>query len=175
MGRTGKWFGYEHYNIRPDIIACGKGLGNGYPVSAVGMNKEMARRLEQKDFHHAQSHQNDPLGCAVVKEVIAEFRENSVLERARDTGLYFREELMKLAIRHSCIKEVRGIGLMCTVQFQDTYHEILTDIHRKLYEAGFITGLKPIADVMRFYPPLTIEKQMIDKMITALEDILLSL
>jgi acetylornithine aminotransferase len=59
MGRTGKWFGFQHYNIQPDIVALGKGLGNGYPVSAVAMRRDMAEKLEESGFRYAQSHQND--------------------------------------------------------------------------------------------------------------------
>lgn len=172
MGRTGRWFGYEHYDIKPDIIACGKGLGNGYPVSAVGMNKETAKLVELSDFHHAQSHQNDPSGCAVAKEVIAVIRENELLDRATAMGQYLRDMLTKLSAKHLAIKEVRGVGLMCTIVFRDSCHNKLTDIHRKLYEAGFIVGLKPVANVMRFYPPLTIEKHMINEMLGALNSIL---
>jgi len=67
MGRTGKWFGFQHYDIRPDIVCLGKGLGNGYPVSAVAMGQSIAEKSENSGFRYAQSHQNDPLGCAVAK------------------------------------------------------------------------------------------------------------
>jgi acetylornithine/N-succinyldiaminopimelate aminotransferase len=73
MGRTGKWFGYEHYRLSPDIVACGKGLGNGYPVSAVSLSETMAEAFGKNPFRYAQSHQNDPisfrnifLGCSLL-------------------------------------------------------------------------------------------------------------
>ena len=62
MGRTGAWFGYNHYPITPDLVCIGKGLGNGYPVSALAINKETAAKLEGGTFKYMQSHQNDPAG-----------------------------------------------------------------------------------------------------------------
>ena len=70
MGRTGKWFGFEHYRLIADIVACGKGLGNGYPISSVSVKKEIANMFLQEPFRYAQSHQNDPLGCAIALGVI---------------------------------------------------------------------------------------------------------
>jgi len=70
IGRTGKWFGYQHYDIKPDMVAIGKGIGNGYPVSVAAINHKTMQELAKKPFKYAQSHQNDPLGAAIVKEVI---------------------------------------------------------------------------------------------------------
>jgi acetylornithine aminotransferase len=86
MGRTGKWFGFQHYDIQPDIVALGKGLGNGYPVSAVAIRRDIADELERSGFHYAQSHQNDPLGCAVATEVIATLAEENSGTRHREGG-----------------------------------------------------------------------------------------
>jgi acetylornithine aminotransferase len=173
MGRTGKWFGFEHYGIHPDIIACGKGLGNGYPVSAVGVSRKICDLLEKSSFAYAQSHQNDPLGCAVAKEVIRVINEKGLLEQATRRGKYLLEKLSNLKNIHSCIKEVRGIGLLCAIEFKDSIdEETVSIIHRRLFDAGFVVGLKLATNVMRFYPPLIIEEDMIDAMIKALNDIL---
>ena len=86
MGRTGKWFGFQHYDIQPDIVALGKGLGNGYPVSAVAMSKEVAEKLETSGLRYAQSHQNDPLGCAVAGEVIRIMLKEDWVERGSGAG-----------------------------------------------------------------------------------------
>lgn len=173
MGRTGKWFGFENYGIRPDIIACGKGLGNGYPVSAVGVCREICDLLEKSSFAYVQSHQNDPLGCSVAKEVIRVISEKSLLDQATRRGKYLLEKLYDLKKRHNCIKEVRGIGLLCAIEFTDSIDkETLSVMHRRLFNAGFVAGLKLATNVMRFYPPLIIEEDMIDAMIKALNDIL---
>lgn len=174
IGRTGKWFGFEHFDIQPDIIACGKGLGNGYPISAIGISDELCELLEKTDFVYGQSHQNDPLGCAVAKEVITVIGENHLLEKSTENGVYLKNKLLYLNGKYSFIKEVRGLGLMCAIEFDDSIDsQLLTSIHRQLYEAGFIVGLKIITNVIRFYPPLIIENYMIDDMINAFDKILL--
>jgi len=61
IGRTGEWFGFQHYDITPDMVAIGKGIGNGYPVSVTAINEETMSELENKPFKYSQSHQNDPL------------------------------------------------------------------------------------------------------------------
>ena len=96
IGRTGKWFGYQHYDLQPDIVALGKGLGNGYPISAVAMTLNCAEKLENSGLHYAQSHQNDPLGCSVAREVIAILREGNWVERGNTVGAYFLEGLRHL-------------------------------------------------------------------------------
>ena len=61
---------FQHYDLKPDIVAVGKGIGNGYPVSAVMIGENVIKEAEISDFHFAQSHQNDPMGCRVACEVI---------------------------------------------------------------------------------------------------------
>lgn len=176
MGRTGRWFGFEHYNIEPDMIACGKGLGNGYPISAVGISKEICELLEKTGFVYGQSHQNDPLGCSVAKEVIQVIRDQDLLKKTRRNGLYLSNKLSELKGNHSFIKEVRGVGLLWVLEFVDSLDkQTLSMIHKKLFDAGFIVGLKLANHVLRFYPPLIIEEQMIDSLIKALDVILVEL
>ena len=69
VGRTGEWFGYQHYGITPDVVALGKGIGNGYPVSVTLFGPEMTKRLGDQPIAYAQSHQNDPLGAAAARAV----------------------------------------------------------------------------------------------------------
>ena len=82
-GRTGKWFGYNHYQIEPDIVAIGKGIGNGYPVSVTVINEQTVRELKKDTFRYMQSHQNDPLGAAVVNEVILKCFPKILLNRPK--------------------------------------------------------------------------------------------
>ena len=175
IGRTGAWFGYQNYDIQPDIIACGKGLGNGYPVSAVGISNEVCELLEKTDFAYGQSHQNDPLGAAVAKEVLAVINEEDVLRQSIETGKYLIDQLSELKAKYNCIKEVRGIGLMCALEFESSLDaDTLNTIHKKLFEAGFIVGLRVAAKLLRFYPPLIIEKDMIKAMVEAMDSILVT-
>jgi len=176
LGRTGAWYGFEHYGLQPDIIGLGKGLGNGYPVSAVAMTPDSADRLEESAFRYAQSHQNDPLGCAVAKEVIAVIREDGLVARSDEVGTHFLCELGHLAKCHDIVKEVRGRGLMIAMEFKDHDGRFSLDsVFRELLERGFLVGYKPTARLLRFYPPLTIREEHIAKFLESLSHILDSL
>ena len=152
LGRTGKWYGYQHYDLAPDMVALGKGLGNGYPVSAVAMRGEMAARLMKTEFRYAQSHQNDPLSCAVAQAVIAVLREEGLVARSAATGAHLHSALEGLAARHAQIADVRGRGLMIAVAFGPETPVI--ELYHALLEQGFLAGCKPAANLLRFYPPL---------------------
>ena len=86
IGRTGKWFGYQHYDITPDLIAVGKGLGNGYPVSAALISPAIVNDPKLKTFHYSQSHQNDPLGASVAHGVIQHIKKNDLIVKAETDG-----------------------------------------------------------------------------------------
>lgn len=172
IGRTGKWFGYEHYNISPDIVALGKGIGNGYPVSVIALSKQVANLLLESGFRYAQSHQNNPLGCAVVKEVISIIENNNYIQRASEIGFVLEHELKLLLEKCNCVKEFRGRGLMYVIEFVHSKDFPLEKIHRELFDAGYITGVNLNANLLRLYPPLTIEKNHILGLINALYDIL---
>lgn len=172
MGRTGKWFGFQHYDIQPDLVSLGKGLGNGYPVSAVAMRREIAQRLEQDGFHYAQSHQNDPMGCSVAKEVIAIFREESWVERGEAKGKSFLEGLKQLEKKHAIVKEARGRGMVLALEFHSTPRFSAASVCRALLEKGFLVGYYAAGNILRFDPSLTIEEADIAHLLECLDDIL---
>ncbi len=168
IGRTGKWFGYQHYNIQPDIIAMGKGLGNGYPVSAVAVSERIMKELASGSFHYSQSHQNDPLGAVVAREVIDIIQESDLTWGAAFKGEYLMSCLAGLMREMPLISDVRGRGLMLAIEFRHS-----TDIiNIELLKRGFITGRRPNSEVLRLDPALTIEKATIDLFVTTLRDIL---
>ena len=171
-GRTGKWFGFEHYGMRPDIVSFGKGIGNGYPVSVVALSKHIADLAEKSGFKYAQSHQNDPLGCAVVKEVISIIENNHLIQKSAEMGAILGQELNALLQKHKYIKEVRGIGLMFVMVFWQNENFPLEIIHKELFDAGYITGVNIPGNLLRFYPPLTIAEEQIKSMATVLDTIL---
>lgn len=169
FGRTGKWFGYEHYELAPDIIAMGKSIGSGYPVSAAAMKTEVAYRLESSGFRYAQSHQNDALGCAVAVEVIKVIKEEGLIVRSDQVGSRFREKLDKLAEKHDCIREIRGRGLMLALELRADKKLNLLELHDKLFLEGCLTGYNIAGNLLRFYPALVIENNSIDCLVEKLE------
>jgi acetylornithine/N-succinyldiaminopimelate aminotransferase len=169
LGRTGKWYGFNHYDLKPDIIAFGKGLGNGYPVSAVAMKQEIARQLEKSGFRYVQSHQNDPLGCAIAGQVIKTIQEDGLVHRSEKLGRRLIRDLQKLKDEFPLIQQVRGRGLMAAVEFAKT-NGIPTaeSVANEMLKNGFILGFSPDANLIRFLPPLTIEESEIDNMVEVL-------
>lgn len=172
FGRTGEWFGYEHYALKPDIISMGKSMGNGYPVSAVVMGADISERLESAGFHYSQSHQNDALGCAVVKEVIKVITEENLVKKGAEVGAKFKSKLEQLNDLHDCIKEVRGRGLMLAMEFKRDRNFPLLQVYGKLFEKGFKAGYSLYGNLLRFYPALIISENDIDNMLENLDDIL---
>jgi acetylornithine/N-succinyldiaminopimelate aminotransferase len=168
FGRTGRWFGFGYYDLEPDMVACGKAMGNGYPISAVALTAQTAAAIEKKGIRYVQSHQNDPLGCAVALEVIDIFREQQLIRTSQESGKLFRELLEVLAAKYREITEVRGRGLMLGMEFRAGYD--LEPVREQLLDKGFIVGTK--SQVMRFLPPLTIRESDIIKLVKTLEEIL---
>ncbi len=170
LGRTGTWYGFEHYNLKPDLVALGKGLGNGYPVSAVAMRSPIGENLERDGFHYAQSHQNDPMGAAVAKEVLSILRDEQLVERGARVGRSLLAALQNLASQHPSVREVRGRGLMLAMEFEPGTP--VSDVHRALLGRGLLVGFKPQANLLRFYPPLVLDASDVGRLITSLDEIL---
>lgn len=172
MGRTGEWFGFQHYDVQPDIVAIGKGLGNGYPVSAVALERRVADELEATGFHYAQSHQNDPLGCAVAREVIAALRERAWIEQGKKLGAFFLDGLKLLAEKHALVQEARGRGMLLGLALHPQDRLTVRSLYHQLLEEGFLVGYYSAGRVLRFDPALTIEKEDIDALLESLDKLL---
>lgn len=169
FGRTGKWFGYQHYYYAPDIVCMGKALGNGYPVSCVCVTQEVAELFDKSPFRYAQSHQNDPLGCAVGIEVVKVFENENIVGQAIGKGEYFKDQLSRLQKKYpETIKDIRGRGLMIALEFVQNTNVVA--INTQLLEKGFIVGQRD--QVLRFMPPLIIDKKYLDQLVATLDEII---
>lgn len=172
MGRTGQWFGFQHYGVQPDLVALGKGLGNGYPVSAVAMGHDVAQAFEALGGHYVQSHQNDPLGCCAAREVIAVLRQDGLIERARTEGEYFLEKLKQLAHKFDVVEEARGRGLLLALALHPHAQITPTRLYHALLEHGFLVGFYEAGRILRFDPALTIDRTDIDRLVDCLDVLL---
>lgn len=152
IGRTGLWFGHQHYVVVPDMIAMGKGIGNGYPVSATAINGKTLEELTSNPFRYMQSHQNDPLGASIVKEVINIIKDEDLISKAKSKGSRFLALLQDLADGDT-ITEVRGRGLMYGIDVRDTATG--NEFYQKLLAKGYIVCNRDA--LFRVDPPLTIE------------------
>jgi acetylornithine aminotransferase len=173
IGRTGRWFGYQHYEIVPDIIGMGKGIGNGYPVSATVLSRRASEMLGRREVKYAQSHQNDPLGAAVVREVIRTIQEGRLVERAVEMGNLLIAGLREVASKNAVVVGVRGRGLMAGISLDDDEkNSLAVQVHRELIERGFLICLRPGASVLRIDPALTVEREDIEAFLETFEDVL---
>lgn len=169
VGRTGKWFGYQHYDIEPDLIAMGKGIGNGYPVSVTAINKATVNELEMKPFKYAQSHQNDPLGAAVVREVIREIEKYDLITTAEQKGSRFLSRLESL-VDNKVVLDVRGRGMMFAMDLKN--NDLAEGIYGELINRGYIIGLRGAS--FRIDPPLILSEAEFDGFIDAMKAVIAS-
>ncbi len=164
MGRTGKLFAYEHFGISPDIMTLAKALGNGLPVGAMLATEKMAGSFGPGT--HATTFGGTPLVTAVSAAVLRALIEDNVIEKCRDTGQYFKERLMELKQRFDFIKDVRGVGLILGMELDIPGAPIVN----ACMERGYLINCTQ-DKVLRFLPPLIIEKEEIDELIVCLVDI----
>jgi acetylornithine aminotransferase len=136
------------------------------------MTEAVAERLEEGGFHYVQSHQNDPLGCAVAREVIRLFREGDWVGRGAATGTYLLEGLQQLAEKHPIVKEARGRGMLLGLEFQPHERFSAAAAYHALLEKGYLTGYYPVGNLLRLDPALTIGRKEIDRFLDCLDGVL---
>ena len=165
MGRTGKMFAYEDYDIEPDVITCAKALGCGIPVGAFAVKNKAVNVIEPGD--HGTTYGGNPLIGAAVNAVFDIFEEDKVLDNVRNVGAYLEMKLDELVNKYDFIKERRGKGFMQGLEFD---HEVGKYII-KAQELGLIV-ISAGPNVLRFLPPLVIEKKHVDEMIEIIEKVI---
>jgi len=174
VGRTGEWFGYRHYGVRPDIVGMGKGIGNGYPVSVTAFAPRVAERLRETPLGYAQSHQNDPLGAAVVKAVVGFIRDEDLVARVRAVADRLQNGLEEIKARTGRIADIRGRGLLIAVDLADERDApaFAANVHREMARRGFIFARRPGTNTVRLDPPLTIRPEQVARFLEAFEGVL---
>ena len=164
IGRTGRLFAYEHYGVTPDIMTLAKALGNGLPIGAMLATEEIGQAFGPGS--HATTFGGTPLVTAVSKKVLQSLIEDGWVEHCRDMGNYFKEKLEDLAQRFGFIKEVRGLGLILGVELDRPGASIVTACMKE----GFLINCVQ-ENVLRFLPPLIVEKEEIDLLVETLSKI----
>lgn len=173
MGRTGRWFGFQHENIVPDILVIGKIIGGGLPVSVVVTTEEVEKRCMDTMLRHVQSHQNDPFSGRIAAAVISIMQEERLVELAAKRGDYLMAGLKEIQSSIPCIADVRGRGAMGGIELHKDRANKGTAIAQRLLEEGFIVGYNPAAALFRLFPPFVISTQEIDAFLKAFEQALL--
>jgi len=165
MGRTGKMFSYELFNIEPDMITLAKGLGSGVPIGAIMARQHVAEVINPGD--HGSTFGGNPLACAAAIASLEVILEEHLLENTRKVGTYMLNKISDLSRNYEFIKEVRGIGLMIGVDFGTPCREFAL----KLMERGLLVSCTA-QTVIRFVPPLILTMEEADQIIAILKFVL---
>lgn len=165
MGRTGTMFAYEQYGVKPDILTSAKALGCGVPVGAFAAVEKVAAAFEPGD--HGTTYGGNAFATAAVSKVIDLFESEKLLEHVKQVAPYLEEKLNMLVEKHDCVVERRGMGLMQGLEFKVPVKDIIP----RVLEQGLVL-ISAGANVIRFVPPLIVEKEHIDKMIAILDQVL---
>ncbi len=166
MGRTGKWFAYQHYGILPDVTTLAKPIANGIPMGAMLCTNAAAAAITPG--MHGTTFGGSPFACAVAIAVIDTIKKENLLKHVQETGDYFHNQLTKLAARHDSIVDVRGIGLMLGLELNSA--ESAKQIAAELLTRRIIVN-RTSDTVLRFLPPFILERSQIDTAIAALDEI----
>ena len=166
MGRTGKWCGYQHYGILPDATTLAKPLAGGIPLGAILCTEEAARAIHAG--MHGTTFGGGPLACAVAIAVIDAIERDGLLANSAEVGDYFQAKLRDLAARHEAIVDVRGKGLMIAAEL-DSADLAKTTVAEMLKRRIVINCTSDT--VLRFLPPLILERTHVDGAIGALDEI----
>jgi acetylornithine/N-succinyldiaminopimelate aminotransferase len=167
LGRTGRYFAYQHYGVRPDIVTVAKPLAAGLPLGAILTTDQVAGSM--KRGMHGTTFGGGPLACAVAIEFLRVLDEQ--LDHVREIGDYFHQKLDALKTRHGCIREVRGMGLMLGMELDsaDTAKAVVTNLLQNK-----ILINRTHETVLRFLPPYIIQKRHVDEVVRALDSALSS-
>ena len=165
IGRTGSFFAYDGFGVKPDIVTLAKGLAGGVPIGAVITTEEVASALHPGD--HGTTFGGNPLACAAANVVLDTVSAPDFLKNVAKLGDYFTGELKKLAAKYpGLIKEVRGKGLMLGAEL--TRDDIGRDIVNDVLANGAIINCTA-GNVLRFVPPLIITEADIDAVLACVD------
>ena len=167
MGRTGNYFAWQAYGVKPDIMTCAKALGCGVPVGAFALNEKVAK-ASLKPGDHGTTYGGNPFACAAVSRVFDIFEKDGILSHVRELTPYLEEKLDELVQKCECVAARRGKGFMQGLVISG---RPVGDVVKKALENGLLV-ISAGSDVLRLVPPLIISKKHIDEMAALLEECL---
>ena len=165
LGRTGKAFTYQHYNVEPDILTLAKSLGGGLPIGALIAKEKVASSFKPGD--HGTTFGGNPVACAAAIAYLKVLQEENLITKCKEKGEYFKKKIEELKEKYpKFIKEARIVGLMVGLEIEKDGAEVV----KKCLEKGVLINCTA-GNVLRFLPPLIIEKEEIDYLTEALNKI----
>jgi 4-aminobutyrate aminotransferase len=171
MGRTGKMFACEHYDVQPDIICIAKGIGSGLPIGACVARADL---MNWQPGAHASTFGGNPVCIAAALKTI-ELLEGGLVQNSATVGAYLKSGLEKLKGKYDCIGDVRGLGLMIGVEFiKDRVSlEPAPELRDRVEVASFERGLILLGagtNTIRWSPPLILTKENVDVALEIFDD-----
>ncbi|MBN3494030.1 aspartate aminotransferase family protein [Vibrio neptunius] len=174
MGRSGEWFTYQAYDIEPDILCIGKGLGGGLVPIAAMVTKDKYNTAEQISMGH-YTHEKSPIGCAAALATIEAIEQQGLLEKVKDDSEFVREKLLEMKQKYPVIGDVRGIGLLWGVELvtdRRTKQRAFDQAETVLYQC-LNNGLSfkvSQGNVIQLSPPLIISRQQLTEALAIFEE-----
>jgi acetylornithine/LysW-gamma-L-lysine aminotransferase len=165
FGRTGKMFGCDHWTVTPDVMCLAKPFAGGLPIGITVAKEDVMSSL--KIGEHSTTFSGSPLVCAAGYAAIDVLVKDKLAERAEKIGAYLKAKLEEIQAKYNIVKEVRGLGLMLGMEFRYDVRSIIL----KTMQKGVLV-LDAGRNVLRFLPPLVIEKDQIDKAVTVLDEVI---
>ncbi len=171
VGRTGKWWAIEHWQVEPDIVLTAKGIASGMPIGAMIARKSV---MDWPLGSHGNTFGGNPIACSAGLATL-DLIENGLMQNAADVGEYTLDALSEIQVRHASIGNVRGKGLMIGVEFvtnRETKHpakDLRDRIVRKSFEKGILVMGSGESSV-RIAPPLTIHRGLVDESLEVFEE-----
>ncbi len=165
IGRTGKLFAHSHFEITPDIMTLAKALGNGLPIGAMLATEQVASAFGPGA--HATTFGGTPVVTAAALETLKTLEEEGIIDHCAEIGAYFKNRLIGLQEAHEGVADVRGRGLLLGLELQDSGASLVSECLKR----GFLVNC--IQDrVLRFAPPLIIQKEEVDSLVECLDSLL---
>ena len=150
FGRTGRWFGHQHFDLQPDIICMAKGIGGGFPMGAIAYTEQVNNALSAGA--HGSTFGGNPLACAAGLAALEVYHEENLIERSTQMGALLVEQLRAAIGDRTIVREIRGVGLMIAIELREKVGPYL----KSLMEEHGVIALPAGANVLRLLPPLTI-------------------
>jgi taurine--2-oxoglutarate transaminase len=186
FGRTGKWFGVDHWKVIPDMITMAKGLTSGYvPLGAVALSKKITDVLDQQMLYAGLTYNAHPLACGAAIATLQVYKEDRLIENTVAMGEVVRRELEALKAKHRCVGDVRGIGLFWAIELvkdkktreplvkwnaMGSEAAISREINKRLLEGGVYTTVR--WNFLFIAPPLCIKEDELREGLRVIDKVL---
>jgi predicted acetylornithine/succinylornithine family transaminase len=164
--RTGTFYAFQHYGIKPDIVTLAKAMGGGIPIGATVATDETASAFSKGD--HGTTFGANPFACAVGYAVVKKLRSKAMLNDVNETGDYFKARLTRFT-KYPFVKDIRGLGLMLGMELNEEQVKA-KDIVKTMLGKGYVLNACGM-NTLRFVPPFIIKKSEIDEMLEVLESV----